>query len=79
MPKENIEAGHPLIINKSPTVNRWRYARSATQKSFSRQACNPTTRFTQLAEFCDDHSMTDEAAYFRKAIEAIAKKKRKKK
>ena len=41
--------------------------------------CNPTTRFKQLAKFCDAHDMTDEAVYFRKAIEAIAKKKRKKK
>ena len=41
--------------------------------------CNPTTRYSQLAEFYDTHNMTEEAAYFRKAIEAIAKKKRKKK
>ena len=40
--------------------------------------CNPETRYSQLAEFCDEHKMTDEATYFRKAIEAIVKKKRKK-
>jgi archaemetzincin len=41
--------------------------------------CNPTKRYTQLADFCDAHDMTEEVVYFRKAIEAISKKKRKKK
>ncbi len=40
--------------------------------------CHPETRFEQLAEFCDNHDMIEEAAYFRKALKAIQKKKSKK-
>ncbi len=41
--------------------------------------CRPKTRYRQLAEFCETHDMNDEAAYFREAIEAIDKKKPKRK
>jgi archaemetzincin len=40
---------------------------------------SPKTRFAQLADFCDAHNMSNEADYYRSAIESMAKKKRKNK